>query len=111
MGLIKLNEQDSHLVKQNETYTLIDNTDLTRLVVSKTILQPNKNTNGHKHPGKEEVYHFIKGTGYIEVDEKTSDVNAGDIVLIPDGAFHKVYNTSDYQTLQFVCIFEGQRNH
>ena len=111
MKPIKLTSKDSTLVKENETYTLIDNTDLTRLVVSKTILNPEKNTNGHSHPGKEEVYHFTTGTGYIQIDEETFNITGGDIVLIPDGAFHKVYNTSEKTTLEFVCIFEGKRNH
>ena len=34
---INLDNQDSKVVKQNDTYTLIDNTELNNLVVSKTI--------------------------------------------------------------------------
>ena len=44
---INLNSEDSKVVKQNETYTLIDNTNLNGLVVSKTILHPEKHTTGH----------------------------------------------------------------
>ncbi len=58
---IELNEKDSTILKQNKTYTLVDNTKLNNLVVSKTILHPQQNTNGHNHVGKEEVYHFISG--------------------------------------------------
>ena len=35
---INLDEKDSKIIKENETYTLIDNTDLNGLIVSKTIL-------------------------------------------------------------------------
>ena len=35
-------------------------------------------------------------------------VNKGDIVLIPDGAFHKVINTN-HVGLFFVCVFDGDR--
>ena len=49
---INLNGEDSKIVKQNETYTLIDNTDLNGLVVSKTILHPEKSTTGHNHTGQ-----------------------------------------------------------
>lgn len=117
---IKLNDNDSKIVKQNETYTLIDNTTLNNLVVSKTILHPGKNTNGHNHIGQEEVYHFISGEGYIRLGIKPylttslSDVKyniqPGDIVLIPDGHFHKVFNTG-LEDLVFVCVFDGKRNH
>ena len=108
---IKLNEQDSKVLKQNDTYTLLDNTSLNKLVVSKTILHPKKNTTGHNHVGQEEVYHFISGTGYIIVGDEQISVNAGDIVLIPDGWFHQVWNTSAIEDLIFVCVFEGKRNH
>ena len=108
---IKLNEKDSKILKQNETYTLLDNTSLKNLVASKTILHPGKNTTGHNHPGQEEVYHFISGTGYIVVGDREISVEAGDIVLIPDAYFHKVWNTSEIEDLIFVCIFDGKRNH
>ena len=58
---INLNNQDSKVVKQNDTYTLIDNTELNNLVVSKTILHPKKSTTGHNHKGQEEVYQFVSG--------------------------------------------------
>ena len=108
---IKLNERDSKILKQNETYTVIDNTKLNRLVVSKTILHPGKNTTGHNHIGQEEVYHFISGSGYIIVGDKQITVDAGDTVLIPDGWFHKVWNTSELEDLIFVCVFDGERKH
>ena len=108
---IKLNDQDSNILKQNETYPLVDNTLLNNLVVSKTILHPGKNTTGHNHPGQEEVYHFISGTGYIVVGDETINVEAGSIVLIPDAYFHKVWNTSEIEDLIFVCVFDGKRNH
>ena len=108
---IKLNEHDSNVVKQNETYTVIDNTELNNLVVSKTILHPGKNTTGHNHVGQEEVYHIISGDGYIVVGDETISVGPGSIVLIPDGWFHQVRNTSEIEDLIFICIFEGKRKH
>ena len=108
---IKLDKYNSNVIKQNETYTLIDNTKLNNLVVSKTILHPKKNTTGHNHIGQEEVYQFISGEGYIIVGDKEINVQAGDIVLIPAGYFHKVWNTSDIEDLIFVCVFDGKRSH
>ena len=108
---IKLNELDSNIVKQNDTYTLLDNTELKNLVVSKTILHPHKHTTGHTHPGQEEVYHFISGEGYIVVGNEQINVEEGSIILIPDGYFHKVWNTSSLEDLIFVCIFDGKRSH
>ena len=111
---INLDGNDSKVVKQNETYTLIDNTNLNNLVVSKTILHPGKETGGHNHSGQEEVYIFTNGKGSMVVGSKTYSVSIGDIVLIPDGAFHKVWDTSPFianDDLEFICVFDGGRNH
>ena len=108
---IRLDNKDSKIVKDNDTYRLIDNTSLNNLVVSKTILHPGKNTTGHNHPGQEEVYHFVSGEGYMEVGAETISVSQGSIVLIPDGHFHKVWNTNEIEDLVFVCVFDGKRNH
>jgi oxalate decarboxylase/phosphoglucose isomerase-like protein (cupin superfamily) len=46
----------------------------------------------------------------MQVGDETLEVTAGDIVLIKDGLFHKVWNTGD-SDLIFNCVFEGKRNH
>ena len=108
---IKLDKTDSTVVKSNETYDVIDNTSLNNLVVSKTILHYEKETGGHNHKGQEEVYIFIKGEGKMVVGTNTYNVKAGDIILIPDGDFHKVWNTQEEGDLEFICVFNGGRNH
>lgn len=98
------------VVKQDHRYTVIDNRELKNLVVSSTRLKPGCSTNGHRHPGQEEVYHFVYGTGQMELDDDKFEVNPGDYVLIKDGVFHRVHNTG-LETLYFVCVFDGKRNH
>ena len=107
---IKLDKTDSKVIHSNETYDVIDNTNLNNLVVSKTILHPGKETGGHNHSGQEEVYIFMKGEGKMVVGTNTYNVKIGDIILIPDGDFHKVWNEGD-EDLIFVCVFDGGRNH
>lgn len=108
-----LNKDDisGNLVKDNDTYKVIDNTSLSGLVVSKTILHPLKETGGHSHTGQEEVYQFVHGHGEMEVGPDRYSVSSGDVVLIPDGLFHKVWNTSAVEDLVFVCVFDGKRSH
>jgi len=60
---LKINDIGGVVVKDNETYKLKDNTLLNNLVVSSTDLKPYQSTNGHTHPGQEEVYYFVKGAG------------------------------------------------
>jgi len=107
---IKLDKTDSKIVHSNETYNVIDNTMLNKLIVSKTELHPGKNTSGHNHSGQEEVYIFTNGTGSMVVGTELNDVQIGDIVLIPDGAYHQVWNEGE-EDLIFICVFDGGRNH
>jgi mannose-6-phosphate isomerase-like protein (cupin superfamily) len=99
------------VVKDNETYVLKDNKTLNNLVLSSTELKPNQSTRGHSHPGQEEVYYFISGTGSMELGEDKFNVQGGDVVLVPDGVFHRVHNHSIATPFYFVCVFDGKRNH
>jgi len=98
------------IVKDNETYLLKDNKTLNNLVLSSTRLYRGQSTRGHSHAGQEEVYFFVQGSGIMIVDEQRFRVNAGDIILIPDGAFHRVINDGEMDLL-FNCVFDGKRNH
>jgi len=98
------------VVKDNETYLLRDNKTLSNLVLSSTKLYRGQATRGHSHAGQEEVYFFVQGTGIMIVDEQKFRVSSGDIILIPDGAFHRVINDGEMH-LVFNCVFDGKRNH
>jgi mannose-6-phosphate isomerase-like protein (cupin superfamily) len=106
-----INDIGGEVIKDNETYLLKDNKLLKNLILSSTFLRPAQSTRGHKHAGQEEVYYFVSGSGMMELDEKIFPVNAGDVVLIEDGVFHRVHNPSDSVALYFVCVFDGKRNH
>ncbi len=109
---MKFNTNDigGEVIKDNSVYKLIDNKSLNNLVLSQTILHVGQNTNGHSHAGQEEVYFFFYGKGNMQVGDDLYHVEAGDIMLIPDGLFHKVWNTGQ-SDLIFNCVFDGRRNH
>ena len=98
------------VVKEDDKYIVKDNQMLKNLVVSSTDLKPGKSTSGHAHPGQEEVYSFIKGSGKMKIDKKTFPVQEGDLILVEDGSFHQVVNNSK-ENLYFVCVFDGSRTH
>lgn len=91
-------------VSSNDTYSVMDNTSLKELTISKTILRHGKRTKGHSHP-QEEVYHFLVGRGVIKLGEKEISIRVGDIVPIQSGLFHQVINTGSID-LHFICIFQ-----
>jgi quercetin dioxygenase-like cupin family protein len=96
------------VIKEDDRYVVRDNNFLKNLVLSSTDLKPGKETNGHSHSGQEEVYFFTEGSGVMQLNLDKFDVRAGDMVLIADGVFHKVYNNSK-SMLTFVCVFDGTR--
>lgn len=106
---IHIDNIGGEVAKQDDRYIVKDNTALNNLVVSSTELNPHKSTSGHKHPGQEEVYYFIRGSGCMELDENTIDVGPGDVVLIEDGVFHRVHASE--HGCYFVCVFDGKRSH
>ena len=113
--MIKYHQHDigGEIVKDNETYILKDNKTLKNLVLSSTKLYKGQSTRGHRHAGQEEVYFFVQGTGQMVVGDEDTEpfsVGPGDIILIPDGAFHRVINNGE-MNLTFNCVFDGKRNH
>lgn len=101
------------VVKDNDVYLLRDNHDLNNLILSSTRLYPGQQTRGHRHAGQEEVYFFVEGRGRMIVGDESDKpflVEAGDIVMIPNGAFHRVINEGS-NDLVFNCVFDGRRNH
>lgn len=109
---LKLNDYNigGEIVEDNDTYLLKDNKTLNNLILSSTCLYRGQSTRGHNHEGQEEVYFFVQGTGVMIVDQERFRIQKGDVVLIPNGAFHRVINDGE-MNLVFNCVFDGQRNH
>lgn len=107
---MKMNINDFHKkikpIRDTDVYFVHDWTaDLHRHVVSMTILHPHKNTMGHKHDNSEELYYFVSGEGKMQLGEDIFPVTAGDIVTVPAGLFHKVYNPAE-KDLTLLAFFE-----
>tara|TARA_Y100000385_G_scaffold272830_1_gene314045 strand:- start:464 stop:808 length:345 start_codon:yes stop_codon:yes gene_type:complete len=112
---VNIKDIGGEVVKEDDRYTVKDNTELRNLALSSTFLTAGKSTTGHAHVGQEEVYFFIEGKGEMEListnGERTVEpVTNGSVVLIKDGYFHRVHNTGDLG-LYFVCVFDGRRTH
>ena len=46
----------------------------------------------------------------MTLDSALFEVNAGDIVVVQKGVFHRVWNDSKNHNLKMICIFEGERS-
>ena len=67
---VPINNIGGEVVKDNETYLLRDNKLLKNLVLSSTLLLPEKETRGHSHQGQEEVYFFQYGYGEMTLGDE-----------------------------------------
>lgn len=97
------------IVKDTDVYRITDNTILSSMVLSKTVLYADKETRGHQHE-QEEIYLFLTGIGKMTVGDETFDIRGGETVLVPSNKFHKVVNLG-LCPFTFLCVFPGTRNH
>ena len=98
-------KQLANLIRNDETYKVYDLSQLQNLNVSLTELYPQKSTSGHSHKEADEVYIFIDGVGTMEIGNRTENVKGGDLILVPQGDFHRVRNEGT-SNLNFWTIFE-----
>ena len=57
-------------------------------------------TERHYHKISEELYYILAGSAIMEIDGITQEVNSGDAILIPPGAWHQI---RAIEPLQFLC--------
>jgi mannose-6-phosphate isomerase-like protein (cupin superfamily) len=102
---IKEYKKKAELIRDTDVYRVYDLTSLEDINLSLTELHVGKETSGHSHEEQDEVYVFIGGKGVMENGPIKEPVKKGDVLLIPRGNFHKVYNTG-WKPLRFWSIFE-----
>jgi mannose-6-phosphate isomerase-like protein (cupin superfamily) len=73
-------------------------------------LPPGASTQRHRHPNTEELYYLIQGIGKMELDGELRQVSAGDAILIPCGASHKITNTGSMD-LKILCCCAPPYSH
>jgi len=67
-------------------------------------LAPGQATERHYHRLSEEIYLLIEGGGRLEVDGEERDVQAGDAILIPPGAWHTLVAGPGGARLLCCCV-------
>ena len=67
-------------------------------------------TDEHYHVLSEELYYFTAGAGHLRVGDEHRDVRAGECVVIPPGAIHKLTNTGDEPLTLLCCCAPAYSN-
>ena len=68
-----------------------------------SVYQPRAYVEPHHHKIQEQVYHVLEGEGLMELDGKRNVVRKDDIIFIPPGTRHAIYNTG-MTDLKFVVV-------
>ncbi len=55
----------------------------------------------HKHEQEDELFYIIDGKLFIELVDKTLELNAGEFVIIPKGAEHKPFAPEEVSVMLF----------
>ena len=76
----------------------------TNLTVSGITVAPGNSVNVHIHPGHEECMIILEGTFTSLMGDEVEIVEAGDIIIAPDGIPHGLENTSSKKST-FIAIF------
>ncbi|MDD5199795.1 MAG: cupin domain-containing protein [Terrimicrobiaceae bacterium] len=60
-------------------------------------------TERHYHKLAEEIYFILEGEGSMEIDGAAREIGAGDAILIPPGAWHRITAGHRADGLVFLC--------
>jgi mannose-6-phosphate isomerase-like protein (cupin superfamily) len=71
--------------------------------LAEATVPPGGETAEHYHPATEELYYFTAGAGRMRLAEGEGEVRAGDCVVIPPGAVHKLWNQGPEPLVLLCC--------
>jgi mannose-6-phosphate isomerase-like protein (cupin superfamily) len=108
-------------LEQREPFITADRSSIRELVglpsgnateqsVAEATVPPGGETVEHYHRTTEEVYLFLSGKGRMRLGDEEAEVRAGDTVVIPPGAKHKLWNTSPEPLVLLCCCAPPYRD-
>jgi oxalate decarboxylase/phosphoglucose isomerase-like protein (cupin superfamily) len=64
-----------------------------RILVGLNCFEPGQEHRLHTHAGQDKVYHVLSGRGRFVLQEKEVDMEAGVMLIAPEGVAHGIRNT------------------
>jgi quercetin dioxygenase-like cupin family protein len=78
-----------------------------RLLVGLNAFEPGQSNALHAHAGMDKVYHVLEGRGLFLLDGRDLPMEAGDLLVAPEGVPHGVHNTGDGRLLVLAVLAPG----
>ena len=66
--------------------------------------EPGQQHKLHTHPGQDKLYYVLEGEGDVTVNDQTTRIGPGDLVLAKDGEPHALANNSDQRLVVMVVM-------
>lgn len=68
-----------------------------------SVYQPRAFVAPHKHRVQEQIYHILDGEGLMEIEGERTVVRPDEVIFIPPGVEHAIYNTG-LTDLRFIVV-------
>jgi mannose-6-phosphate isomerase-like protein (cupin superfamily) len=78
--------------------------------LAEATVPPGAETIEHFHHSSEEIYRFASGSGRMRLGDEQNEVSAADVVMIPPGTRHKLWNTGG-EPLVVLCSCAPPYSH
>lgn len=78
----------------------LSNAPVAKQSLAEASLMAGASTDRHYHMASEEFYYLLEGAGTMEIDGEVREVAAGDAILIPAGAWHRI---EARENMRFLC--------
>jgi quercetin dioxygenase-like cupin family protein len=75
-----------------------------RLLVGLNAFEPGQEHALHAHSGQDKVYQVIEGEGLFLLEGRDLAMNAGDLLVVPEGVAHGVRNTGSGRLLVLAIL-------
>jgi mannose-6-phosphate isomerase-like protein (cupin superfamily) len=75
-----------------------------RLLVGLNGFEPGQSHELHAHVGMDKMYYVIAGEGVFLIEDRELSMQAGDLLVAPDGVSHGVRNTGQRRLLVLAVL-------
>ncbi len=75
-----------------------------RILVGLNSFEPGQEHHLHSHKAMDKVYHVIEGRGVFLLGDRELDLEAGQMLVAPEGVEHGVRNTSDQRLIVLAVL-------
>jgi quercetin dioxygenase-like cupin family protein len=75
-----------------------------RLLVGLNAFEPGQEHALHAHAGQDKVYHVLEGEGVFLLEGRELSMQAGDLLVAPEGVPHGIRNTSARRLLVLAIL-------